>query len=427
VGKFRWFIAALLFTAGAIAFIDRAALSVAAPFVRAELHLSPSQMGTIFSAFFAGYAIFCFIGGYAADRFGPKKTYAVSMLIWSVFCGLTSIASSFTHLLVLRVFFGVGEGPMGSVTNKTARNWFPPKETGIVMGLSPSGGNMVGAACAGPVVAYLASNFGWRAAFVGIMLLGFVWLAAWLWLMTDLPGQNKRVSKEEVRYIEEDRLSVAAPVLEDDLPLRHYLQSPLVLGIAFAFFASNYILYFFLSWLPSYLVDVRHLDIRSMSLLGSIPWIMGLLGCTLGGLFSDALLRKSGNPTFARKIIVIGGLVAGAILLLLATQVRTTTSAIVIIAAITFLNTTTPLACWALVQETVPTGRVGSVGGYVHFLSNLSGIVGPAATGFIIEFGGGYGASFVMAGAIAALAAIVVTVFVRAPAPRAAIRSGALR
>jgi len=404
----------LLFTASVIAFIDRAALSVAAPFVREELHLTPSQMGTIFSAFFGGYALFCFIGGWASDRFGPKKTYAVAMFVWSVFCGLTAAASSFIALLVLRIFFGIGEGPMGAVTNKSARNWFPSRETGIVMGLSPSGGNMVGAAFAGPLVAFLATMFGWRAAFIVIMLLGFVWLAAWLWLMADTPAQSKRVTQAERSYIEEGRASANAGT-DASLPLKHYLTSPMVLGIAFAFFASNYILYFFLSWLPSYLVDVRHLDIRSMSILGSIPWIMGLLGCTLGGLFSDALLARTGNPTFARKIIVVAGLVIGAILLIAATQVTTTGAAVTLIAAITFLNATTPLACWSLVQEMVPSRRVGSVGGYVHFLSNLSGIVGPAATGYIIEYGGGYGASFVMAGTIAALAALVVLFFVRAP------------
>jgi MFS transporter, ACS family, hexuronate transporter len=421
MGKFRWVIAALLFSASVIAFIDRAALSVAAPFVRAELHLSPAQMGTIFSAFFGGYALFCFIGGWASDRFGPKRTYALAMLVWSVFCGLTAAASSFVALLVLRVCFGIGEGPMGAVTNKSVRNWFPPRETGIVMGLTPSGGNMVGAACAGPLVAMLASMFGWRVAFIAIMLLGLVWLAAWWWLMADRPSDSTRVGAAERAYIEDARQGDATTRVSESLPLGHYLRSPLVLGLAFAFFASNYILYFFLSWLPSYLVDVRHLDIRSMSMLGSIPWIMGLLGCTLGGLFSDALLRRTGNPIFARKIIVVGGLVIGACLLVLATQVTTTGAAVAVIAAITFLNATTPLACWALVQESVPSQRVGSVGGYVHFLSNLSGIVGPAATGYIIEYGGGYGASFIMAGSIAALAALVVAVFVRARTPASAV------
>ncbi|MFL9913704.1 MFS transporter [Paraburkholderia sp. RL17-337-BIB-A] len=414
MGKYRWVIAALLFAASIIAFIDRAALSVAAPFVRADLHLSPAQMGTIFSAFFGGYALFCFVGGWASDRFGPKRTYAVSMLVWSVFCGLTATASSFTTLLILRIFFGVGEGPMGAVTNKTARNWFPPRETGIVMGLSPTGGNMVGAAFASPLVAALAIAFGWRMAFIVIMLLGLIWLSAWLWLMKDRPALSRRVGEAERQYIEAERGEATADTREV-MPLGYYLRSPLVLGIAFAFFASNYILYFFLSWLPSYLVDVRHLDIRSMSIIGSIPWMMGLPGCALGGVFSDRLLTRTGNPMFARKIIVVGGLLIGAVLLALSTQVTTTGAAVTLIAAITFLNATTPLACWALVQELVPSRRVGAVGGYVHFLSNLSGIIGPAATGYIIQYGGGYGASFVMASMVAAVAALVVCFFVRSP------------
>ena len=101
------------------------------------------------------------------------------MALWSLFCGATAIVTGFGQLLFFRVLFGAGEGPMGSTTNKTVHNWFPREEVGLVMGLTSTGGNMIGAAIAGPVVGFIAVAFGWRVSFVIIMLIGFIWVAAW--------------------------------------------------------------------------------------------------------------------------------------------------------------------------------------------------------------------------------------------------------
>jgi ACS family hexuronate transporter-like MFS transporter len=411
--NYRWVVGGLLILASMLNYIDRAALPIVAPLVSKDLHLDPAQLGTIFSAFFLGYAVFCFIGGQAADRFGPKRVYGWAMALWSLFCGATAIVTGFGQLLFFRVMFGVGEGPMGSVTNKTVHNWFPREEVGLMMGLTPTGGNMIGAAIAGPVVGFIAVAFGWRVSFVIIMLIGFLWLAAWQLLVTDRPADNKRVSAAELQLIQASRASISVPDERAALPLGHYLRSPVVLAIGAAFFASNYILYFFLSWMPSYLTDVRHLDIKTMSALTVIPWAVGLIGGIFGGWVSDRILLRTGDAIFARKLVIVGGLVAAAICLFLGTQITSTVMAIVLIALATMLVNATPLACWALLQEMVPGKRMGGVGGYVHLLSNLSGIFGPAITGFIIQYGGGYNSSFLLAGAVCITGALALAVFVR--------------
>jgi MFS transporter, ACS family, hexuronate transporter len=411
--NYRWVVGTLLIIASMLNYIDRAALPIVAPLVSKDLHLDPAQLGTVFSAFFIGYAAFCFIGGQAADRYGPKRVYGWAMALWSLFCGATAIVTGFGQLLIFRVLFGVGEGPMGSVTNKTVRNWFPREEVGLVMGLTPTGGNMIGAAIAGPVVGFIAVACGWRIAFVIVMLIGFVWLAAWQLLVTDHPADSKHVSVAELRVIQASRTDSPAAHGELALPLVHYLRSPMVLAIGAAFFASNYILYFFLSWMPSYLTDVRHLDIKTMSVLTVIPWAVGLIGCVLGGWISDRIVRRTGDAIFARKLVIVGGLAAAALCLFLGTQITSTFMAIVLIALATVLINATPLACWALLQETVPGNRIGGVGGFVHLLSNLSGIFGPAITGFIIQYGGGYDSSFVLAGGVSIAGALAVAIFVR--------------
>jgi MFS family permease len=411
--NYRWVVGALLIIASALNYIDRSALPIVAPLLSKDLHLDAAQLGTVFSAFFIGYAAFCFIGGQAADHFGPKRVYAWTMALWSLFCGATAIVTGFGQLLIFRVLFGAGEGPMGSVTNKTVYNWFPREEVGLVMGLTSTGGNMIGAAIAGPVVGFIAVAFGWRVSFVIVMLIGFAWLAAWQLLVKANPADSNRVSAAELQLIQAHRAGEAVAAGRPARPLMHYVRSPMVLAIGAAFFAANYILYFFLSWMPSYLTDIRHLDIKTMSVLTVIPWAVGLIGCVLGGWISDRILQRTGDAIFARKLVIVGGLAAAAVCLFLGTQITSTFMAILLIALAIMLINATPLACWALLQETVPGNRVGGVGGYVHLLSNLSGIVGPASTGFIIQYGGGYDSSFMLAGGVSIVGALAVTIFVR--------------
>jgi MFS family permease len=137
--RYRLVVALLLFFAGMLNYMDRAALSVMAPLVKADLHLNDAQLGFLFSCFFVGYCLFCFIGGWGADKFGPRKVYAWAAAIWSVFCGATALVTGFWHLLIVRVLFGIGEGPMGTTTNKSIANWFPRKEIGRAVGFTNAG------------------------------------------------------------------------------------------------------------------------------------------------------------------------------------------------------------------------------------------------------------------------------------------------
>lgn len=419
--KYRWVIGGMLILSSILNYVDRAALPIVAPLVSKDLGLNPAQLGTIFSAFFLGYAVFCFIGGQAVDRFGPKRVYGWTMALWSLFCGATAIVTGFGQLLVFRVLFGAGEGPMGTVTNKMVSNWFPREEVGLMMGLAPTGGNMLGAAITGPLIGYVALTFGWRASFVIVMMTGFAWVVAWRLLATEKPADHRRVSPAELSLIQAGRPGGAALPTGAVLPLARYLRSPTVIAIGISFFASNYVLYFFLNWMPSYLVDVRHLNIKTMSILTVIPWAVSLVGCVLGGVISDQIILRGGRPLFARKIVIVVGLAAGAVCLALGTLVQTTTMAIVLIALAIVFIITIPAACWALLQETIPANRMGGVGGYVHFLANLSGIIGPAITGFIIQYGGGYNSSFLLAGAVSVVGALVVIIFVRERSDLAAL------
>ncbi|HEX3635729.1 MAG TPA: MFS transporter [Paraburkholderia sp.] len=398
---YRWMVAALLFFAGMLNYLDRAALSVVAPIIKRDLHIDDAQMGILFSSFFIGYCLFCLIGGWAADRYGPRKVFMLAAGFWSVFCGATAFAGNYATLMVARVAFGVAEGPMGTTTNKSISNWFPRREAGRAVGIT-NAGQPLGAAIAAPIVGLVALQFGWRVSFVVIALLGFVWMVFWWRCFRDQPTDHPAVSQEEAQLIASDRQVVNASDTSADDGVMRYLLSMPVLGVAMAFFAFNYVLYFFLSWLPSYFTDYQHLDIKHMSIVGILPWLGATLGFVLGGLISDGLYRRTGNVLFARKTVIIMGLGMAAVCVLLVSRATSLAAAVSLIAVASLFAFMTPQACWSLLQDIVPRGRIGATGGFVHLLANLAGILAPSITGFMIQYGAGYSSAFVLASALAA-------------------------
>lgn len=403
----RWTIVWLLFAGGAISYLDRAALSITAPLVAQELHLDPAQMGIIFSSFFVGYALFCFVGGYAADRFGPKLVLTVSMLVWSLFCGLTAATVGVASLLVVRIIFGMGEGPFCANINKLISNWFPRAKQASAIGIANSGQSF-GAALAGPIVGFLAVSFGWRTSFVIIAAVGLLWVVFWLSMGKDKP----LVSPDAHAAVEE---AEQAPSAHSSHTLREYLMRPAILATAFAFFGYAYILYFFLTWFPSYLTMVHHLSIQKMSIVTMIPWAVGATGLILGGIVCDYLFRLTGRALLARKIVLVTSLGVGALCIALTGSVTDLTGAVALMATAVFFMYASYNTYFAIVLDTVEKDRVGAAGGFIHFIANLAGIVAPTLTGFLVKWSGNFHSAFLLTGAIAALGAILVLLCVHAP------------
>ena len=423
-GTVRWVVVGLLFLGGMINYLDRAALSVAAPLLSKELSLSPAELGMVFSVFFFGYAAFCFVGGYASDRIGGRNVFAIASVVWSVFCGLTAMVFSFGSLLVVRLIFGMGEGPYGSAANKLVSNWFPRRQQATAVGWA-NAGTPLGGALAGPIVGFIALSWGWRASFVIIAAIGLCWSAAWMLMVTERPEQNRHVSAAEAAEIAADQdVARGGPAVS----LGSLLARPAVLATAFAFFGYAYILYFFLSWFPTYLTTARHLSLQSMSFVSTIPWLLGFIGLAAGGSVSDAIFRVTGNAVRARKLVLVVGLLIAALCVALAGSVQTVQAAVGLMAVSVFFMYLTGNTYWAIILDTVERDRVGGVGGFVHLIANLAGIVSPSVTGFMVQAtGGSYVGAFGLAGGIAVLGALSVAVLVRAPTGSAGLAAAGTR
>ncbi len=411
-GKYRYVIATLLFVAGVINYMDRAALGVAAPFVQRDLHLSASRLGVIFSTFFFGYAIFAFVGGQLADRYGPRSVYSWAAAAWSILCALTAAVTGFATLFAVRALFGFAEGPMNSTTNRTITTWFPRAETARAIGFTFSG-QTIGSAIAAPVVGLMAIAFGWRPAFVAIGVAGLLWVLAWRLLMTDLPRDNARVERAEVALVATSRATSMVSAAVQARPLRAYLALPSTLALGLGMFAVNYTLYIFLSWLPSYLTDALHMPVKQMAFVAAIPWACGFVGYVGGGIVADWCYRRMSDPFAARKLTTIVPLALAGVALLAVPVAPGAGAAVALIAFAVMMLTSSVQSCWATIHELVPEARVGGVSGFIHLLSNISGIVGPTATGLAVEYLGGYSSAFIVAAVIAGAGVLAMTIFVK--------------
>lgn len=412
--NYRFVIAILLFIGGIINYMDRAALGVAAPFVTKDLGLSPSSLGLIFSTFFVGYALFAFVGGQLADRYGPRRVYSWAAGCWSVLCGLTGAVMGFGQLFVVRALFGFAEGPMNSTTNRTITNWFPREETSRTIGFTFSG-QTVGSAIAAPVVGLLALAYGWRISFFAIGALGLLWVVAWRFLMTDTPRENPRVSEAEIALVAASREVSPVPKQHHGLPLRKYLTRASTLSLGLGMFAVNYTLFIFLSWLPTYLTSALHMELKQMAFVAAIPWACGFVGYAGGGVIADYVYLKMDNKLAARKLTTILPLGLAAVALVMVNFAPGAVSAVSLIAVAVMMLTCSVQSCWAAIYEIVPENRVGAVSGFIHLLSNLSGIIGPTATGFAVEYFGGYSSAFAIASALAIAGVVAMTLFVKRP------------
>jgi ACS family hexuronate transporter-like MFS transporter len=409
--NYRSSIVFMLFMGGVINYLDRAALGIVAPIITKEFNLEATQMGIVFSIFSVGYAIFNFVGGYLSDRLGPYKVMLYAMIFWSLACGATALTVGFTSLLVVRALFGIGEGPIGSSMNKTINNWIPKKERARAISFSNCG-QPLGGAIASPIIGFIALSYGWRVSFIAVVFIGLVWAFFWARMAKDYPHQHPGISKKELEEIEGDQDTIVINISQKK-PLAYYLRQPVVLFTAFGLFAYNYVLFFFLTWFPSYLTMAKGLSIKEMSIATIIPWVIASVGQVVGGQITDYIYQKTNNAIFSRKFMIIGGMMCAAVMVVVTGVVESATSAVVTMSVAILFLYLSGSAYWAFMQDIAPRENVGGVSGFIHAIGNVSGIVAPIITGYIIQTTGSFTSAFILTGALSIIASITFGFFAK--------------
>jgi ACS family hexuronate transporter-like MFS transporter len=252
--------------------------------------------------------------------------------------------------------------------------------------------------------------------------MGFAWTLLWIYVAKDQPTQHPKVTPEELAIIRQTKI-VSSPVLSNH-SVFFYIRQPVIIAVALGYFSYAYATFFFMSWFPSYLVMARHLSIKDMSIVSAIPWAVGTAGYLVGGFITDYLVKKFGNPILACRVVIAVGLMAGAITLGCAGLAGTATSAVALMSIGILCIHTTGSIFWVTVQHSVEPGRVGGVGGFIHAISNISGIFAPSVTGILVQVTHKFTSAFLLVGGILVLGSLTVAVFakpIREMVPEAAM------
>jgi MFS family permease len=387
----------LIFALTVITYLDRLCISAAMPQMAAQFNLTPDQKGWIFSAFTFAYAAFEIPSGWLGDRFGARMALTRIVLWWSAFTILTGAAFGFWSLLIIRFLFGVGEaGAFPNIARAVSR-WFPEREQGRAMGVSFVG-LAAGSAMTAPVVLTLLQLQNWRWVFVEFGIIGALWIAAWRRWFRDLPEEHPAVNKAELKLIRDGR-SDQEPERSQSIPWKTLLTSANLAFICLMYFAYGYGLYFYITWLPTYLLEARGFSVASTKWLAAAPWVVSALAFWIGGWTTDWLARRTGNLKLARCGIGVFGYAASAVTLFAVARVEDDRAAALLLALALAFQTFTISSAWAVCLD-VGRKYAGIVTGCMNTVGNIGGAIAPLVVGYAVKNWGSWTLPFYIMAAV---------------------------
>ena len=381
-----------------VAYLDRVAISTAAPAVKADLGLSDTEMGLVFSAFTLAYALFEVPSGWLADRFGARFMLTRIVLWWSAMTAATGAATGFVSLVSIRWLFGMGEaGVLPSLARAFSR-WLPPHARGRAFGLTLMAAALGGAATQ-PIVVALLERISWRLAFPIFGSVGLVWAAAWFWWFRDDPRQHRAVNAAELGLI-----GCEPETPHPKVPWRKLATNRGVIALAAMYFGAIYGWYFYITWLPTYLLRARGFDFQTMGWLASLPLLGIATGSLVGGSLSDVLVRRFGLRAGLRAPGLVGLPLAAAFVIgAVATPDGRTAAFLLAGAAGSAALGIAP--AWSVCLA-IGGRHAGVVSGAMNTFGNLGGALLPIVMGAVLEATGSWDLSLYSVAALYGVAAL---------------------
>ena len=410
IPRLRYWILALLFFSTLINYVDRQVLSVLKPDLSALYGWSAETYAGLVIAWQVAYAIGQFGSGWLFDRIGTRRGFAITISLWSLAGILTGLARGATSFGACRFLLGLGEAGNWPGAAKCTREWFPPKERAFATG-TWNIGSATGAIVAAPLVATIATHFGWQAAFVLTGVLGFAWLAAWLAIYRP-PHEHPRISAGELALLRSESSGASA---EDArvVPWRDLLRRRDVWGLILARFVSDPVWWFYVFWLPGWLHDHFGFGLMTIGATAWIPFAAADVGSLVGGATSSWLVRRGMEVVRARKLVMY----ASAALMPVAIGsafAETPGPMLAFVSLAAFAH-----QAWASSMLTLPAdllrgGAVGSCTGLTGTGAAIGAILASLATGHVVQ-DVGYTPVVVWNGFMHPLGAILVFALVASP------------
>lgn len=404
----RWRIAILVSAAIAISYLDRQALPVAVKAIAQTIPLTNIQFSELQSAFLVTYAFLYAGGGKLVDALGTRRGFMVIMIFWSLACASHALAMNFAMLAGSRLLLGAGEGGGFPAASRVVSEWFRVDQRATAMGIINSG-TAVGGVIAPPMISVIIVYLNWRWVFLVTGAVGLLWVVWWATSYQDselaLSGENGKDSSVAGRN-NLTRFDAPQPATAwiDLLRIRECW------GLMSAKFLSDAAWYFYLFWLPKYLYDARHFDVKAVGSFAWIPYAAAGVGCLMGGWFSSYLVRQNFSLGLARKLAL--GLSAAVMPLIIVVTHVPVSWALVIFSIAYFGQQSWSTLVMVLPTDLFPHSVVGSVAGLVGFGGAMGGIAFGQAAGYLLDHGFGYETVFAMAGSLHVIAFLIILVSV---------------
>lgn len=398
----RWRVMVMLCLSGMISYVDRVNLSFVAPDLMREFRVGPAEMGVVLSAFVWTYMLLQVPGGMLLDRWGPRWLLGAAACLWGAATMLTATATGLGSLVLWRGLLGVGEAPVTPGGTKVIGTWMADRERGLASGIMIAGVPL-GTCLGSPLIGWLLSRYGWQTVFVVTGLLALAWAVAWV-AYYRAPARHRGADAAERAHVARNNSRLSRQVTPVRVGWGALLRNRNVLGLSLGHAALLFNLYFFLSWLPTFLIQQHHLSILRTGFSASIPWLFGLAGSLLSGHASDVLIRRGWRPIEARKLFMGTGMVLcmAAFFSVLTTSLGWT---VAWLSVAVFGLLLTNGVVWAANADISPEAQGAQVSGMQNFIGNVGGMLAPIVTGALVQLTGSWVSAMAAAACVALLGA----------------------
>lgn len=404
VSNIRWFFVILILIGAVVNYLDRSNLAIANTTIAAEFELTPTEMGLLLSAFLWPYAIANLPAGWLVDKIGAKRLFGGAVTIWSF---LTILLPFATHKLfyMLRALLGVAESPFFPAATKAVNTWFSKENRGLPLAIVNTG-SQIANAIAPPLLTGLMLIFGWRGMFLIIGVLGFVVAIVWFLTYRD-PNAQELLELAHEEGVEE------AQAESKNISWGALFKYPSTWFMIIGNFGIVYTMWICLTWLPAYLVTERGLSLKAMGWMASIPFIAGIFGVALGGIISDALIRRGWKPISARKVPLVVGALAAALAFGSVTTVSDINLSITLLAVGYFAASLSTGVIWTLATDVAPKSMVASLGSIQNFGGFVGAALAPVVTGAVLQATGHFEYAFSIGTVLLIISALSYGVFLK--------------
>jgi MFS family permease len=407
---YRWIIVALSFVAIIVTYLDRTALSYAISPLETLFHLSNADFGTIAAAFGVGYMIMTVGGGVLVDKYGARKVWSISAIFWSIACGMLGFATGFAWLFIFRLLLGLTEGPSFPAFTRVTADWLPQAERARALALGLAAvplASVVGA----PIISHLIVHVGWRWMFILLGLLGIAWAIVWYVLFRDQPANCRKVCPAELQHIHQG----LANSNHDGKPQattswKFMLFNRALLANNYAFFAFGYLLFFAITWLPGYLEQTYHLQVKEVGWFLVLPWLTAAILIMVGGSLSDWLWKKTASLRIARSHLIWVSQILSALAFIPVVFSHSLVVAIIGISLGVGFGMM-PNAAFYAINADLARDRAGTSLGIMDCAFAAAGILAPLVTGLLSNLTGNFSVAILLMSGLTLSSALCIIIW----------------